>query len=493
MVAPFVSGTPGGGAALVDLDDVQGLLWSGYGKLKAAFLLLRIEDAGRARQWLARCSDEVTTARAADASPPRALHVALTADGLAVLAVPDDVRAQFATEFQRGMASDDARARRLGDVGANDPCRWDWGVGPRAPHVAVLLYAACDALEPWRASVTTQCLAAGFSLVTVLATANEQRFEPFGFRDGISQPELDWDRRRPVVDRDRLSYDNLSCLGEFVLGYPNDYGLYTPRPVVLAARDPDGLLPRAEDAPDRADVGRNGSYLVIRQLQQDVEGFGRELDRHARGDATLREELAAAMVGRTKDGVPLVGTDGDTNAFTYDDDPRGVRCPLGAHIRRANPRNADLPARTRGIVARLWRMLGFDAAALERDVVASTRFHRLLRRGRRYGADDASGDVGIHFACLVGNIKRQFEFVQSAWIMGGAFAGLHGERDPLLGHREPYLDGAPTDAFSRPRPEGPDRRVCGLPQFVTVKGGAYFFLPGIAALRYLAGASRRVP
>ncbi len=86
------------------------------------------------------------------------------------------------------------------------------------------------------------------------------------------------------------------------------------------------------------------------------------------------------------------------------------------------------------------------------------------------------------------NIKRQFEFVQSAWVMGSKFAGLTGERDPLLGHRVPDLGGSPTDGFSIPQADGPDRRLSGLPQFVTVRGGAYFFLPGKRALRYLATA-----
>jgi len=78
--------------------------------------------------------------------------------------------------------------------------------------------------------------------------------------------------------------------------------------------------------------------------------------------------------------------------------------------------------------------------------------------------------------------------VQSAWLMGSKFAGLTGESDPLLGHRLPDSGGAPTDGFSIPQAAGPDRRLSGLPRFVTVLGGAYFFLPGIRAVRYLATA-----
>jgi len=476
----------------VELDDVQGLVRFAYKHLtEACFLLLRVQDAAAARAWLAQVP--ITNAIKA-ALPETALHVAFTSEGLRALEVTCDLREGFSVEFVAGMASDTARARRLGDVGANDPGKWKWGAGERVPHVAVLLYAKPGRLAAWEREIEAQ-YAAGFVCIERLSTSDKLREEPFGFADGISQPEVDWERKRPVRDQDQLEYNNLSCLGEFLLGYPNEYGLYTPRPLLVPQRDPDALLPRAEDAPEQSDLGRNGCYLVMRQLRQDVQGFWRELDRQAQGNAHLRERLAAAMVGRTKNGDPLVAP-GEVNNFTYQADPQGLRCPLGAHIRRANPRNADLPRGARGILSRLWRMLGFNATALERDLVASTRFHRLLRRGRKYDAapalsateESTSADTGLHFICLVANIKRQFEFVQSAWMMGSKFAGLTGESDPLLGHRLPDPGDSPTDGFSIPQADSPDRRLTELPQFVTVLGGAYFFLPGIHALRYLATA-----
>ena len=497
---------PSEGSA-VEFDDVQGLVRFGYKHLtEACFLLLRVKDPAAARAWLARAP--VTNAVKADPPPQTALQIALTNEGLRALEVAPDLCAEFSAEFVAGMASDATRARRLGDVGASDPGGWRWGVGERVPHVAVLIYAVPGRLATWEQEIETE-LAGGFLRIERLSTSDMRGEEPFGFADGISQPEVDWERKRPVRDRDRLEYGNLTCLGEFLLGYPNEYGLYTPRPMLAPQRDPGALLPRAEDAPDRADLGRNGCYLVLRQLRQDVQGFWRELDRQAGGDADLRERLAAAMVGRKRDGEPLAAPDGESvapgaarprsklNDFTYQADPRGARCPLGAHIRRANPRNADLPPGGRGLLSRLWRMLGFDAAALEQDLVASTRFHRLLRRGRTFGAGGApappatasslGADTGLYFICLAGNIKRQFEFVQSAWLMGSRFAGLT-ESDPLLGHRLPDAGNCPTDGFSMPQADGPDRRLTGLPQFVTVLGGAYFFLPGIRALRYLATA-----
>jgi len=282
-------------------------------------------------------------------------------------------------------------------------------------------------------------------------------------------------------------------------------GGYTDRPLLDAQRGAQAALPQAEDAPDKADLGRNGSYLVLRQLAQDVRGFWAFMDSAAGGDPDQRERFAAAMVGRTLQGVPLVAatkasdaaaSSADLNDFTYQSDPQGLRCPLGAHIRRANPRNADLPAGTRGIVSRLIRTLGFDEEALRQDLVASTRFHRLLRRGRKYGAATLAESLtgppgapaGLHFICLGANLARQFEFVQDAWMTGTKFDGLTAESDPQLGTRIPAPDGTPTDGYSIPQPDGPDRRITGLPRFVTVLGGGYFFLPGIRALRYLAAA-----
>lgn len=488
----------------VELDDVQGLVRFGYKHhTQACFLLLRLKDRTAARAWLA--SVALSSAAAREPPPVTALQVALSSDGLRALGVPPDIVDAFAAEFVAGMTSDASRARRLGDVGANDAANWQWGSGQRVPHVLVLLYALPGRLETFQRAIEAQC-DPGFELLACLATSDLDGIEPFGFADGISQPKLDWERQMPTRDAEQPAYSNLSCLGEYLLGYPNEYGGYTDRPLLEPQRDPRALLPRAEDAPERADLGRNGSYLVLRQLRQDVSGFWRFVEAQAGADSGLRERLAAAMVGRTMRGDPLVdanetfpgsGSPTEQNAFTYRSDPQGLRCPLGAHVRRTNPRTADLPPGPAGIVSWLKRTLGFDAAALELDRVASARFHRLLRRGREYGAvvplvpalgrSDAA-DPGLHFICLGANLARQFEFVQDAWVVSTHFNGLPNESDPLLGTRYPEPSGIPTDGFSMPQLMGPDQRLTGLPRFVTVIGGAYFFLPGIRALRYLATA-----
>ena len=129
------------------------------------------------------------------------------------------------------------------------------------------------------------------------------------------------------------------------------------------------------------------------------------------------------------------------------------------------------------------------------DLVASTRFHRLVRRGRVYGSKltpeaalkaGAKKDArGLFFICLCADIVRQFEFVQNAWIAAPKFDGLDAEADPLLGNRAP-IGGVPADGFSIQRANGIAERHDNLPQFVTVKGGGYFFLPGLRALQFIA-------
>lgn len=492
----------------VDLDDIQGLVRHAYARLtEACFYVLRIADAQAARRWLS--SAPVTSAALAASSVQEVLQVALTSDGLCALGVPQRLIEQFSSEFIGGMSSDANRSRRLGDVGPNAPGNWTWG-GSVAPHVLVLLYAAPGRLAEWTQAVTGPEWATAFSVEAVLPTTDMKGLEPFGFTDGISQPELDWQLTLPSRDRTQADYSNLIELGEFLLGYPNAYGRFTERPLVEPADDPHGLLAPAQDATGKRDLGRNGAYLVLRQLRQDVQGFWRFHDARANGDPAARKALAEAMVGRTMAGVSLVegaqtrspdpGTKAgreQLNAFTYAGDSDGLRCPFGAHVRRANPRNGDLPDASgkAGVLSRLLTTLGFNAAALRGDLVASSRFHRMLRRGREYGqslspeaaiADQGETvETGLHFICLGANISRQFEFIQGAWITGAKFNGLSAERDPLIGERQPLSDGSETDRFSLPQAEGAACQITGLPQFVSVMGGAYCFLPGLKALRFL--------
>jgi deferrochelatase/peroxidase EfeB len=503
MASAFVSDR--GLAPSLDAKDVQGLVRFGYGGLKeACYLLLRIRDGAAARAWCATAP--VATAEFQEKPPDVALQVAFTSNGLRALGLSSQVLSGFSAEFQVGMAAEDSRSRRLGDISQNAPTRWAWGRPGNEPDVLVILFAKTGLLSDWKSQVENSSFYAAFETLHCLPTANLDGYEPFGFKDGISQPQIDWSRQR-TTSKDELTYTNIVALGEFLLGYPNEYGKYTDRPLLNPSERGAGDLLPAEEYPGKKDLGRNGTYLVMRQLEQDVRGFWRFLDGASKSNETERLRLGEAMVGRTTEGKPLVplssnvipgieeNAEDSLNNFTYDSDTNGIRCPLGAHIRRANPRNVDIPGRPSWFVSRGLRMVGFGSKSFRADLMASTRFHRMLRRGREYGPGltihDAlqpkpEGDPtrGIHFLCLNANISRQFEFVQNAWLMSTKFNGLSEESDPLIGNRAAVGECPYTGNFSLPRDGSPPQVLTGLPQFITVRGGAYFFLPSLRALRY---------
>ncbi|HEX2911622.1 MAG TPA: peroxidase [Chloroflexia bacterium] len=468
----------------LELEDIQGLLVRGYGNLKAAcYLLLAINDPVATRAWLNSIALHLTGGTTKPES--EALNLALTASGLARLGLDDTILSQFAAEFTAGMA-DPVRSRVLGDIGESSPANWQWGGPATQPVDLLLLLFASDAvtLEAAYQRYAQDFATGGLIEIKKLDTGELSEREHFGFRDGISQP---------VIEGLPLSESPMNIIkpGEFILGYPNEYNLYTERPLLPSSADPQKVLPNAPEDKKQVDLGRNGTYLVFRQLSQDVSGFWRFMDRATRrpdgsADMAARVKLAARMVGRWPGGAPLLKSpDRDDPALSeennfsyYNEDARGHKCPIGAHIRRSHPRDSLDP------------QPGTDKS-IEID-----KRHRILRRGRSYGAPlpvqewiaadgpvDAPDDAmerGLHFLALCGNISRQFEFIQHTWVNNPRFDGLYDDADPLLGTRGPdggifTIQGSPVR-----------QRVKGIPPFVTVRGGAYFFLPGLKAVRYLA-------
>ncbi len=505
----------------IDYSDIQGLIRFAHGHLNSAcFLLLHIRDVNLAAQWVLQAP--VTSAETHESKPERVLQISFTSLGLQALKLPETVIEQFSEEFISGMSSDANRSRRLGDLGSNSPENWQWGRHEKAateseratPHLLLMIYAREGDLDAWKEAVKGDAFEQAFRIQDCLHTTSLGPKEPFGFDDGISQPKVDWQRKVSTDLHERDSYSNLLALGEILLGYPNEYGLYTNRPLIDPAEDSLAeTLNHAEDKPALKDLGHNGSYLVFRQLAQDVVGFWRSIDAAVNHDSEQREQLAAAMVGRHRDGRPLVspskkpiqgivdkGAQFKKNHFTYDDDPHGQQCPIGSHVRRSNPRTGDFPVGVTGFISRFIRIFGFCRRHPHDDVIASTRFHRLLRRGRSYGPallpedalkadlaeDIANQERGLHFVSLGANISRQFEFVQAAWNMSPKFGGLSTERDPVIGHREPLPNGESSDNFTLPQASGPTQCIKNLPQFVKVVGGAYFFMPSLKALKYIA-------
>lgn len=466
-------------AERVDKADVQGLVLRGYGRLRAArYLLLEIVDTSAARGWLDGVTDEITVAL--DEPDSRAVNLALTISGLRRLRLPPKALGGFSLEFQEGMTSPH-RSRLLGDQGEAAPRHWAWG-GPAGPAVDVLLLLFGtneDTVAALSDAHLEAAEARGLRHVTTLDTFDAGLTEHFGFRDAVSQPVIaGLGRAAPAM--------HTVHAGEFLLGYRNEHGQYTGRPLLDPAFDPGGMLPPDPSGSDCRDLGRNGSYLIFRQLSQDVATFWRFVDeatRNADGSDAPEERirLAAQMVGRWPSGAPLTMSPDrdrpelvDDNDFGYHaHDPYGLRCPIGSHVRRTNPRDSLPPG-----------------PGTSTSVEVGKR-HRILRRGRRYGRPvdrdallagsvTADGERGLHFICLCANIARQFEFVQSTWALNPHFAGLYDDADPLLsGHasvgRSFTVQALPVR-----------QRTTGLPAFVTVRGGAYFFLPGLRATRYIA-------
>jgi Dyp-type peroxidase family len=489
----------------VDYADVQGLVRFGYGQLtSASYALLRVKNVAAAKAWLR--SAPVTSAITQKPPPKTALNIAFTASGLRALGVSESVIAGFSHEFRGGMA-EESRSRQLGDLGSNAPTNWLWGSYRQEPHVLAMFFAEPEQFDLFVQSAKGNTWGDAFEEVTWLGTSNLDGDEPFGFKDGISQPQIDWEQQRQTPCT-QLQYTNIVALGEFLLGYRNEYGKITDRPLLDADAATADLL-AADDEPAKKDLGRNGTYLVIRQLEQDVRKFWQFLYKQAGGNLGEAEELGAKMVGRKKQGDPLVpiqpepipGMDPSSvkqNQFTYENDPAGAGCPFGAHIRRTNPRNSDLPERRLSALRKLIIMLGFGPKGFYDDLTSPVRFHRILRRGREYGSELSPEEAlqpappnessrGLQFICLNANISRQFEFLQNAWIANTKFAGLSGESDPLLGNREAILGCPVTGDFSMPKAGNLRHRLSDLPQFVTIRGGAYFFLPSLRALRYFAG------
>ena len=453
-------------AVKLDLADIQGLFARGYSKHRfARFTIFACREPAASQGLLEWLLPQVTSA--APFSGDAALQVALTPAGLRQLGLPDRILAGFSAEFLEGM-TEISRRRFLGDVGESDPRSWAWG-GPDGPPVdgLILLYASTpEILDRRQSALLRRAAELGIDDLTELPARELTGQEPFGFHDGISQPVIAGLPKAAAAQR-------AVPAGEFVLGYPNARGQLTDRPLLPWSDDPGRLLLPDSAGSGSADLGRNGTYLVLRQLEQDVDGFWRFADQATRRpdgteDPGQRAAFAAKMVGRWPSGAPLIEAPdhddpalGDDNDFAYHADPLGLTCPIGAHIRRANPRDSLPPN---------------PGASLD-----TSDLHRLLRRARGYQrAANEKTETGLYFLCLSANLARQFEFVQHTWLNNATFSGLYDDTDPLTGTRQPA--GATFTVPERPV----RRRYRGLPQFVRTRGGAYFFLPGISALRYLA-------
>jgi Dyp-type peroxidase family len=381
-------------------------------------------------------------------SPARDTWVSasLSFQGLKALGVSQASLDSFPAQFQQGMA---ARAKAVGDVGENSPENWEKPLGSADVHV-VLTAISSDTKHLESALVRARSTYRELSGVIAIWRQDchvlPDEKEPFGFKDGMSHPAIEGSGIPGTNPQERPLK-----AGEFVLGYPDEIS----------------DIPRI---PQPEILGRNGSFVVFRKLHQRVAEFRKYLRANS-SSVEAEELLAAKMMGRWRSGAPLAscpmhddsgfGADSKrNNDFLFkSDDPIGYKTPLGSHIRRVNPRDADVA----GVV----------------------RIHRMIRRGTAYGPpltagvfEDDGVDRGLMFAFVGANIGRQFEFVQSEWMNSSTFFGGASEKDPVAG----VGDG--TGSFDVPR--RPIRmRLKGLPLFVVTRGGEYCFLPSLRALRWL--------
>jgi Dyp-type peroxidase family len=257
--------------------------------------------------------------------------------------------------------------------------------------------------------------------------------------------------------------------GEFLVGHPDE-------------------AQEAADTTFPAEILRNGTFLVYRKLHENVGSFDKFIDEAASRYAGVtgmpledaRRILKAKMAGRWEDGVSIAvaptiaewqafnakyaGKDIDRPYidFGYAEDPEGLKCPLTSHMRRTNPRDS---------------MDGRSSALINR--------RRILRRGIPYGDStkrEDGGEHGIIFLAMCASLTRQFEFVQQQWINYGMDANAGNDTCPLVGNRtgdKKFV--LPVDPDSGQAPF----LWADMPKFVEIRGGEYFFLPSMTALRMI--------
>ena len=435
---------------MLEFDDIQHILLTRAPALTGRYEFLTFRNAAGGRAWLTAIMDKVQSAKAMRESVDknkRWITVAFTCGGLRALGVDEASIATFPPEFREGMA---ARAAVLGDTGANEPAHWvDKTAGPDLHAIAILF--ARDAAERGRSVSEHVKLLAECQGVEVLSSLDVEATPPFdyahdhfGYRDRLSQPVIEGSGDEPTPG----SGAPLKA-GEFILGYPDETGS-SP------------ALPQPEA------LSRNGSFMAYRRLEEHVGRFREFLREH--GSTPAEQELVAAkLMGRWRSGAPLVlAPDKDdpalgadprrNNDFNYKhEDPQGYAVPLGSHMRRMNPR----------------------------DTAANMNRRRMIRRGATYGPYLPEGtpedgkERGIAAFVICASLIRQFEFAQNVWVNDRNFHELGNERDPIIGTQDGTLE------FKIPK-RPIRRKITGLPAFTSVRGGAYFFLPGLKALRWLA-------
>jgi deferrochelatase/peroxidase EfeB len=465
-------------APALDYADIQGTILRGYRVDMGRHFILGITNAAAAGALIGGLVDgtgglpRITTAARWRVKPDCFVNIAFTAAGLAALGVAPAQLATFDVAFQRG-ATSPTTANLVGDVGDSAPSNWIGGLADgQQVHVVLSLWVDDD---PAVLEADTARLRTAFAGCMTELSAHDARALPdnkvhFGYRDSIAQPTvIGAPPRKHEIPDDQTPV----ATGELLLGYPNQGGgTYTVQPAELAA---------------------NASYAAFRILEQDVAGFEAFLTEYAAKAGIDPEMLAAKVCGRWRNGNPLelvpapapVLPVSQLNDFRYtdpaQDDTLGLKCPIGSHIRRNNPR---------------------DAAVVGTD----STHHRIVRRAMPYGPaydpahpDSAATPRGLIGYFINASLFNQFEFLTGQWNLlstfvksapapcgsgtGNPVLNISGE-DVFLGVNDPA-----SSSFTIPACSASGRAnqtLKGFPRLITTRGGAYCFLPGIKGLRYLA-------
>jgi Dyp-type peroxidase family len=445
-------------------DNVAAPILLRYGR----HIFVRLNDGAKARAWLRDLFKHVNARRQEHEHERFTVNIGFTFEGLKALGLSQRSLDSFPEAFRVGMRG---RAPVVGDVGPHAPEHWEGGLGGPDIHAMAWIRTDSDqgreeAMRIIRAEMEATGGVEIRFVQDTMALAHENGIgsegQHFGFFDPISQPPIEG-ADTPSHPGDGVPEGDGTWRplkpGEFLLGYEDEVGPHGPQ------------------APEPRELRLNGTYLVFRKLYQDVAAFRQFLVTAAKSlygaDDDYHQELVAAkMMGRWRSGCPLdLSPDKDDlaiaadperrNNFTYSGDDKGLRCPLGSHLRRSNPRATPLTRST------------------------AVRRHRLIRRGVEYGPllkegaiEDDGVDRGLINMFIQADIERQFEFVQHEWMKGGEFIGLDpNEQDPINGV------GGEASQLSVPGAKQPF--LFDLPTFVRVKGGEYLFVPGLKALEGL--------
>lgn len=469
---------------MLELGQIQSTILREYHRADAPrferFVFLHFQEEAGARELVARLLPMVTSCTDVDDGVSCVLNLGLTYPAVEMFGFGGQTRslddrdheaAGTIEAFKCGM---EARAEAiLGDVGESAPTHWEPPYRGNRIHAVVWLTAHEEAKLAATLAKVEAILAEAPTVVRVHDEAG-QGFAPpyagtehFGYVDGIAQPSVLGSKlpafKGDGTPRKRRGWDPLQP-GEFVLGQLDESGQIQFRSRFFA----------------------NGSFMVFRKLRQHVTRFRDYVADVARKNGSTPEAIGAKMIGRWPSGAPLMlspdrddpelgADDQRNNDFRYADDPEGKRCPLGAHIRRNNPREDPTGP---GVV--------------------QSRLHRVIRRSTPYGsrlpdgAADDGEDRGALFVVINADIARQFEFVQQNWVnsvKSSTGLTLPADRDPLVGQQLSGRNAGKLLIPSSDCKKGPTI-AWGLPTFVTTRGGAYFLLPSLDALWDIADGKR---